>query len=361
MSEYLEFIDLLSIRKLTENKLYCLLEHFKTPQAIREARPHHLESLVGKDIAHQICSLKKDDSIKRQYDLIEKLNITILPYYDPNYPQWLTSIDHFPPVLFVRGCIKPDDEVSIAVIGTRGATVYGKGIAENFAAEFVKAGVTIVSGLARGIDTAAHRSALKQNGRTIAVLGCGIDRCYPPENRQLMNDIIQSGAVISEFAIGTPPLAQHFPKRNRIISGLSKAIVAIEAKEKSGVMNTINWALQQNKDIYAIPGNIYSKASRGTNRLIKDGAIPVTSADEVLASLHIEYAQLEKTSREMEFTDQEKLIWEVLSFEPTYLDVLSEKINISTGTILNILLGLEMKGLVKQLPGMMFVKKSKQS
>lgn len=356
MSEYLEFIDLLSIRKLTENKLYALLEHFKTPRGIREAPRGRLALLVGKDIAQEISTLKKDDRIKKQYDLIEKLNITILPYYDPHYPQWLTSIDHFPPIIFVRGSLTPEDEISIAVIGTRGATVYGKGIAENFAAEFVRAGVTVVSGMARGIDTSAHRGALKQSGRTIAVLGCGVDRCYPPENRQLMNNIIQSGAVISEFTLGTPPLAQHFPKRNRIISGLSKAIVAIEAKEKSGVMNTINWALQHNKDVYAIPGNIYSKASRGTNRLIKDGAIPVTSADEVLESLHIRHTKLNHASREIHLTNEERVIWEVLSLEPAYVDVLSEKANLPTGTILNLLLGLEMKGLVKQLPGMMFVK-----
>jgi len=356
MSECLEFIDLVSIGRLTENKLYSLLENFKTPRGIREAPKEHLTSIVGRDIAQEIISLKKDDRIKKQYEVVEKLNITIVPYYSPNYPNWLKQIEHFPPVLFVRGSVTLEDEISIAVIGTRGATVYGKGIAENFADEFAKAGVTVVSGMARGIDSAAHRGALKNNGRTIAVLGCGIDRCYPPENRKLMNEIIQNGAVISEFAIDTPPLAQNFPKRNRIISGLSKAVVAIEAKEKSGVMNTINWALQQNKDVFAIPGNIYSKASSGTNRLIKEGAIPVTSASEILESLGVEYTKAERTAKEIVLTEEEKIIWEALSFEPTYVDILSEKLNLPTSAILNVLLGLEIKGLVKQLPGMMFVK-----
>lgn len=356
MNECLEFIDLLSIGKLTENKLYSLLENFKTPRGVREAPQERLTSIVGRDIAQKIFSLKKDDRIKKQYEVVEKLNITILPYYSPNYPNWLKQIEHFPPVLFVRGSITLEDEISIAMIGTRGATVYGKGIAENFAGEFAKASVTVVSGMARGIDTAAHRGALKNDGRTTAILGCGIDRCYPPENRSLMNEMIQKGAVISEFAIGTPPLAQNFPKRNRIISGLSKAVVAIEAKEKSGVMNTINWALQQNKDVYAIPGNIYSKASSGTNRLIKEGAIPVTSATEVLEFLGVECVKTKRAAKEIVLTEEEKIIWEALSFEPTYLDILSEKLNLPTGAILNILLGLEIKGLVKQLPGMMFVK-----
>lgn len=266
------------------------------------------------------------------------------------------NIDHFPPVLFIRGAINPEDEAALAIIGTRGATIYGKKIAEDFAAEFAKAGITIVSGMARGIDTAAHYGALKNNGRTIAVLGCGLDICYPPENKKVMHEIIQNGAVISEFHIGTPPRAQNFPKRNRIIAGLAKAVVAIEAKEKSGVMNTVQWALEQNKDVYAIPGNIYAQTSAGTNRLIKDGAIPVTSANDVLESLGIQYTKKEREIKEVLLNEEEQIIWTELSFEPIYLDSLAEKLNISTGSILNTLLNLELKGLVKQLPGMMFVK-----
>ncbi len=356
MNDVLYFIALLSIEKLSENKLSLLLEKFRTPEAIKKANLNDLTHVVGKDLAQRIYSQKIDDEIKRKYAVVKKLNAEIVPYYVPTYPTWLKAIEHFPPVLFVRGKIHPDDEVAVAVIGTRGATVYGKQIAENFAGEFAKVGVTVVSGMARGIDTAAHQGALRHNGRTIAVLGCGIDICYPPENRKLMAEIIDNGAVISEFTIGTPPLAQNFPKRNRVVSGLSKAIVAIEAKEKSGVMNTVNWALNQNKDVFAIPGNIYSKASRGTNRLIKDGAIPVTSADEILESLGIQYTKKEREIQEIRLTDTEKQVWEKLSCEPIYLDVLSEELNQPTGTILNILLGLEMKGLIKQLPGMMFVK-----
>ncbi len=351
-----EFVLLLSIEKITESRLYNLLEKFKTPGHILNARYDELSNIVGEDIAHRISSLKVDDAIKRKYEIMEKKNIKVIPYYAREYPSWLKNIEHFPPVIFMRGTIIPEDEVGIAIVGTRGATVYGKAIAENFAAEFARAGVCVVSGMARGIDTAAHQGALKNNGRTIAVLGCGVDIVYPPENRNLMEDIIKNGAVISEFNIQTLPLAQHFPKRNRIIAGLSRAIVAIEAKERSGVMNTVEWALQQNKEIYAIPGNIYSKTSAGTNRLIKEGATPVTSAEEVLEYLNIKWTKKEREVKEIILKDDEKTVWDGLSFEPIYLDELKEKIGMPTAEILKILLDFEIKGLVKQLPGMMFVK-----
>jgi len=356
MNEALDFIYLLSIDKLTENKLFNLLEKFKTPKNIREASIADLASIVGDKIAQEIISLKPTDQIRKNYTLLQEFSIKILPYYSSDYPAWLKNISHFPPVLFVRGSITLADEISIAVIGTRGATVYGKKIADNFAADFAQAGVTVVSGMARGIDTAAHRGALTRSGRTIAVLGCGIDICYPPENKSLMNEIVENGAVISEFNIRTPPLAQNFPKRNRIIAGLAKAVVAIEAKEKSGVMNTVQWALEQNKDVFAIPGNIYAKTSQGTNRLIKDGAIPTTSAQEVLESLGIKHTKMEREAYAVLLNEEEKVIWTELSFDPIYLDSLAEKLNLSTGSILTTLLNLEIKGLVKQLPGMMFVK-----
>ena len=213
------------------------------------------------------------------------------------------------------------------------------------------------STIARGIDTEAHAGTLQKGGLTNAVLGCGIDICDPPENKKLMAQITQSGAVTSEFNIGTPPLAQNFPKRNRIVSGLAKAIVAIEAKEKSGVLNTVKWALDQNKDVFAIPGNIYAKTSHGTNRLIKDGAIPVTSANDVLDYLGMQYVKEEKETEEVLLDETERSVWQALSHEPIYLDNLADKIGQPTSSILNVLLKMEIKGYVKQLPGMSFVKK----
>jgi len=359
MNETFDLIHLLSIEKLTETKLFKLLEEFKTPTAIKNAPAGSVAELVGGDIARLIASLHVDDAMKRRYELIQRSGISVVMYTSPRYPTWLLSTDHFPPVLFIRGEIKAVDEMAIGVVGTRGATVYGKHIAESFSKTFAEANVTVVSGMARGVDTAAHRGVLKAGGRTIAVLGCGVDRCYPPENKPLMEEIITNGAVISEFAIGTPPRPQNFPKRNRIISALSKAIVAIEAKEKSGVMNTVSWAAQQNKDVYAIPGNIYSRASTGTNRLIKEGAIPVTSAEEILDLMGIARQTDHREIKKVVLTESEQTVWDHLTCEPIYLDILSEKMDQPTGSILNILLGLEIKGLVRQLPGMMFVKNYK--
>jgi len=356
MTETSELLYLLSIDKLTERKLYDLLERFGSPNNIISAAYESIKTVVGSEIAKKVARYSIDDTLCKKNELIDKLAIGVIPYYSKDYPSWLKNIDHFPPVIFVRGSILPDDEIAVAVIGTRGATVYGKEIARRFAGDFAKAGATVVSGLARGIDTEAHAGALHNNGRTIAVLGCGIDICYPPENKDLMKEISQHGAVISEFDIGTPPFAQNFPKRNRIVSGLAKAIVAIEAKEKSGVMNTVRWALEQNKDVFAIPGNIYSKTSYGTNRLIKEGAIPVTSADEILDYLGMKYTRKERETKEILLDKDERVVWEALSFEPIYLDSLAEKIEQPTSIILNILLTLEIKGYVKQLPGMTFVK-----
>ena len=356
MSDLYHFIDLLSIKKMTEKKLYTLLEHYHTPAQIKQAPTSELMSMVDGECARNIAAFQQTRTIEQMYRTAERCGVTVLPFYDPAYPSWLKTIAGFPPVLFVRGTILPEDETALAVIGTRGATVYGKNIAERFTTEFVRAGITIVSGMARGIDTVAHGTALKHDGRTIAVLGCGVDRCYPPENSGLMDRIIENGAVISEFTINTPPLAQNFPKRNRIVSGLSRAVIAIEAKEKSGVMNTVAWAADQNKDVYAIPGNIYSKTSSGTNRLIKEGAIPVTSAQEVLELSGIAAATSRILQKEVDLTEPEKNLWQHLSLEPVYLDVLSESLDQPSGIILTTLLGLEMKGLVQQLPGMMFVK-----
>ena len=358
MNELRSFIDLLSIDKLNGVKLFALLELFQSAEAIKNTDRHEIAKTTGIEIADCIKNLKLDDTLEKKYRIAEKLLIKAIPYYSPQYPSWLKTIEHFPPVLFMRGEIKDTDHNSIAVIGTRGATVYGKQIADIFTSDFIKAGITIVSGMARGIDTVAHTSALRNNGRTIAVLGCGIDICYPPENQKLMERIIKNGAVISEFGISTPPHAQNFPKRNRIVSGLARAVVAVEAKEKSGVMNTVQWALNQNRDVFAIPGNIFSKASSGTNRLIKDGAIPVTSSQDVLEYLGLnpDKNKKEPLTIDIKLDPDHEPIWQELSLEPIYLDSIAERLDRPTSSILQILLELEMKGLVKQLPGMMFVR-----
>lgn len=354
--EDLELLHLVSIEKLTARNLHALLERFGSARNVITAPERETVVHVGPEIARAIASFSESDARRVWQRALEPSAARVIPYYSAEYPSWLTLIDSFPPVIFIRGSIRHEDETAVAVIGTRGATVYGKEIARNFTAAFVRAGITVVSGMARGVDTAAHRAALENGGRTIAVLGTGIDICYPPENARLMADIGRTGAVISEFSPGTPPFAHNFPRRNRIVSGLARAVVAIEARERSGVMNTVKWALDQNKDVFAVPGNIYSKTSCGTNRLIKDGAIPVTSPEEVLDYLGMTHVQSERTARAALTDENERRIWEALSHEPVCLDALAEKLNEPTGAILSILLSLEIKGYVKQLPGMAFVR-----
>ena len=357
--ETFELLHLLSISTLKLRDLHELIEKYGSCRNIIHASVEDLHGITGEENAAAIKAFNISDPLIKKKQKLEEMAIDIVPYYTREYPKWLTLVDRFPAVLFVRGDILPEDELSIALIGTRGASAYGKEIASKFAAEFALAGVTVVSGMARGIDTEAHRGALHNKGRTIAVLGCGVDVCYPPENKGLMNEIIASGAVISEFDIGTPPLAHNFPRRNRIVSGLAKAVVAIEAKEKSGVMNTVRWALDQNKEVFAVPGNIFAKTSYGTNRLIKDGATPVTSPDEVLEFLCLNKEGRGSTTQNIILDETERMVWDVLSCEPIVLDALAEKLDQPTSSILNVLLKLEIKGHVRQLPGMSFVKRFK--
>jgi DNA processing protein len=354
--ETFELLHLLSISTLKLNNWHELIEKFGSCKKIISASRKELHGIVGEKTAAEIKAFTISETLIVKKRKLAEMAAEILPYYAQTYPKWLTLIDRFPPILFMRGSIIPEDETAIAMIGTRGATVYGKEIARKFAAEFALAGVTVVSGMARGIDTEAHRGALDNKGRTIAVLGCGVDTCYPPENKKLMAEIIASGAVISEFDIRTPPLAHNFPRRNRIVSGLAKAVVAIEAKEKSGVMNTVTWALEQNKEVFAVPGNIFAKTSYGTNRLIKDGATPVTSPDEVLEFLGLKKNERKKAAQNIILDEAERTVWDALSSKPIFLDTLAEKLGQPTSSILSVLLKLEINGHVKQLPGMSFVK-----
>lgn len=350
------YVDLLSLPKMTDVKLKNLLKNFKSPEAIFEASLKDLIEVAGieQDLALAIKSYRQSDETRKKIEVGQRLNIKTISFLDENYPKNLTTINDFPSVLFVRGEIKNEDSKALAIIGTRSATDYGKQIAEKFAYELASYGITIVSGLARGIDTIAHKGAIKGKGRTIAVLGCGIDIYYPPENRNLYSEIAENGAVLTEFNFGTPPLAHHFPQRNRLISGLAIAVLAVEARSKSGVLNTVEWAANQGRDVYAVPGDIRSKTSEGTNQLIKDGAKPVSSIQDILEELGIAAKKEEK--REIPVSEIEKKLLETIALEPLYVDKIAELTNMDIPSLLTTLLELEIKGLVKQLPGKRFVK-----
>ncbi len=351
-------IDLLSISGMTEARLRFLLEQYKSPAAIFGATYEELISRkqIEPALARSLISYKRESKTGEAIGFIDELGVKIITFLDQAYPESLRNIPQFPPVLFIRGQLKDIDCRAIALVGARKATSYGRAVAENFAKEFAENGVTVLSGLARGIDTKAHESCLAAGGRTIAIMGTGIDRIYPPENRELAERIVKNGALITEFNFGTKPLAMNFPKRNRIISGLSLAVVAVEAKEASGVMNTVSWALSQGKEVFAVPGNIFSKFSAGPNSLIKSGAAVATSAYTVLEELKIVKKVREQKVIDLKLNDQENAVISLLSETPVYLDEIAQRLEQPVPSILNVLLAMELKGYVRQLPGKTFVR-----
>lgn len=289
--------------------------------------------------------------------------IKALSVKDKAYPANLRYIFDPPRTIYIKGDIIPQDNIAIAIVGSRCASYYGLKNAEDISFKLAARGITIISGLARGIDSAAHRGALKADGRTIAVLGSGLNIIYPSENKPLAERIIQKGAVISELPLNTPPLRQNFPRRNRIISGLSLGVVVVEAARRSGALITANYALEQGREVFALPGKINSCTSQGTNNLIKQGAKLVESIEDIieelepLKSMLVKQIESENSARlKPDLPEDEKQIYLCLSSEPLPIDEIIQKTNLSYGRLLTSLLKLEHKRLVKELPGKMFVK-----
>lgn len=349
--EITTLLKLSTIKNLKETTLKSLISEFKPLNKVFNSS-EQLNKLVEKEFFKKLQEAKKHN-IDAELERLKKENVEIITFEDENYPDNLKDLPDISPVLYIKGKIISNDSLSVAIVGSRRSTYYGKSIAEQFAADFASLGVTVVSGLARGIDTCAHKGTIDAAGRTIAVLGSGIDRIYPPENKELFYKISENGAVVSEFPLGTQPWAGNFPARNRLISGLSKAIVVIEASLKSGIFSTVEWALNQGKTIFAVPGNINSETSKGTNQLIKDGAIPATSSKDVLEYLGIETVSQQK---EIKLSEEEDKVFNTLDYEPIHIDKLSEILSSPVSEVLSILLNLELQGVVKQLPGRNFIK-----
>ncbi|HYQ48557.1 MAG TPA: DNA-processing protein DprA, partial [Thermodesulfovibrionales bacterium] len=256
----------------------------------------------------------------------------------------------------VKGSYRADDRFGIAVVGSRTYSTYGQTVTQKISGELAAAGITVVSGMARGIDTFAHRSALASGGRTIAVLGSGIDVCYPSENRGLMDKIAVSGCVMSEFPPGTPPNRENFPRRNRLISGLSLGVLVVEAAEDSGSLITASIALEQNREVFAVPGNITAKNSAGTNRLIRQGAKMVTQGRDIIEELApvLRGFIRDEKKRNVELSSGEQEVCTCLSGEPKHIDTLAREIGLPVHRILDILLSLELKGVIRQSDGKRF-------
>jgi len=349
--------------------IYKLLNRFGSAKKVLSLNE---TELVNSHILHpktvnSLQNFSKDEFLKNEFKLIKSNNISIISYNNTEYPLNLQEIYNAPVVIYSKGAIPDQINYAIAIVGMRKASFYGMSIAEKFSMRLTDVGLTIVSGMARGIDTAAHRGVLKAKGSTVAVLGCGLSHVYPPENEGLLERIAGNGAVISEFSMQTPPIATNFPRRNRIISGLSLGVIVIEAAMRSGSLITADFALEQGREVYAIPGKIDSPNSLGVNNLIKQGAKLVSCVEDVLEDFKPQIEGLIKKRNYNEsdnaddndidkLTDEERLVYSNIKRSPVHIDEIAAKCQFSSSAITSVLLKLELKKYIRQVPGKLFVK-----
>lgn len=348
------------------NLLYKrLLDRFGTPASIFSAASEDLLSVEGMHarLATEIQRYKTPDSVKKELDRVNKKGYRIVTMADPDYPRLLRELPDPPPFLYVSGSLV-SASANIAMVGSRTATSYGIHVTRMLAEGLSVQGLTIVSGMARGIDTAAHGGALKAGGKTIAVLGSGFDNIYPLQNRKLFDSITENGAVVTEFPMAAMPEAHNFPQRNRVISGMSMGTIVVEATRKSGSLITARLAAEQNREVFAVPGSIYSSNSTGTHALIRDGAKLVEKTSDVLEELGsftasgLSDSSTQKTARNRvvikELSMEEQKLFAIIEEYPIHIDELTRKSTLSPGTVSAVLLQMELKGLVTQSPGKMF-------
>lgn len=287
----------------------------------------------------------------------QKAGVSILTWDDATYPEILRQTPAAPPVLFVRGSLTRQDEGGVAIVGTRRASAYGREVAHTFATALARNGITVVSGLALGVDSVAHQAALDAGGRTIAVLGSGVDQIYPQRNLQLAQRMIEHGALVSDYRLGARPEAGNFPARNRIISGLSKGVIVVEAGERSGALITARFAAEQGRDVFAVPGSIFHPGSAGCNRLIQDGATPALNVDDILAQLNLtRHVQQTEVRSAVPTTADEQEILTQLSAEPCHIDSLVRQLSLPAQQVTGLLTMMELKGLVRQVDGNRYVR-----
>jgi DNA processing protein len=346
------------VRGIGPARLRALLDAFGSIESAWHASVEQLTA-VGLDrrsaanLSEARASLDLEDELLR----VRRSGVCALTWEDPGYPTLLRQIHDPPPVLYVRGELAPEDAWAVAVVGTRNASAYGKEAAKVLAGDLARSGVTIVSGLARGIDAQAHRAALDAGGRTIAVLGSGLDVIYPWEHRRLAAEIAQQGALVSEYGLGVKPEAANFPPRNRIISGLSRGVLVVEAGERSGALITADFAADQDRDVFAVPGSIFQRGSQGTNRLIRDGAQPVLSAADLLESLNLASVAAHVEAQMLLPTDEtEAHLLDALDNEPLHIDEVGRVTGLPIAAVSSTLALMELKGLVRQVGGMQYVR-----
>jgi len=366
MNESLEYwVWISSMVKINPRQKYELVQYFEDPYYLWNIRKEELEKIpfINNVMIEQLMDSKIRSGIDNLMNTIHKQKIQVVTLNDPCYPEYLKNIFDPPVVIYVKGNIEKDEN-ALAIVGSRRATQYGIDIARAISHKLSKFGITIISGMALGIDSQAHIGALEAGGRTIAVLGCGLDKVYPKENKRLMESIIERGAIISEYVPGTAPMPFNFPARNRLISGMSKGVIVIEASEKSGSLITANYALEQGREVFAVPGNINSKLSTGTNLLIKEGAKVVTSIIDILEELNlgfdftnlevIEYKDEKRNNLFIDADENERKIIECLGTGVKHIDVLAAMCGIEIKKLNSIIVLMELKGILEQLPGKLY-------
>ncbi len=367
-----EKTDWIKLKMVPEIGPICfqkLMKYFLSPANVISSSLSELENVegIGEKRARIIWDNLKNVDIETELKLIEEHQIKIVTFNDSDYPVILKSIYDPPFLLYMKGEFLYRDDLSIAVVGSRKATPYGRMAAEKISRDLVSMGITVISGLARGIDTHAHKGALAGGGRTIAVLGNGLAMTYPKENKDLGDAISQQGAVVSEFSMKSLPDRTNFPIRNRIISGLSLGTIVVEAVEKSGALITANLALQQGREVFAIPGNIFSRYSQGAHGLIKEGAKLVENVNDVIEEIrgfskNLNIEGREKSNKTIQtpicsLNQKEQKIYDCVLWEPVPIDEIVQKCNLPVKDISSSLMIMEIKGLIKQVSGKMFIRK----
>jgi DNA processing protein len=340
--------------------LQGLLATFGSALQAWEAAPEALRAVpgIGPAAVQAVRGFPWVRMLREEQGRVAQAGLRVIVWGDPDYPPLLQHIASAPPVLYLRGTLTAGDEVAIAIVGARRATTYGETVARELAVELSRRGLTIVSGLARGIDAAAHQGALEAGGRTLAVLGCGLDQTYPPEHGRLAIQVAASGGLLSEFPLGTAPLRLHFPRRNRIISGLSLGVVVVEAGVDSGALITAHHALEQGREVFAVPGRVHARYSEGCNRLIKAGAKLVESWEDVLGELvpHLKgpTRRRAEAAPPPDLSAEELRVFDLLADGPLHIDLIIGRTGLSAARVASTLVGLEMRGVVRQLHGKVF-------
>ncbi|HOB20108.1 MAG TPA: DNA-processing protein DprA [Candidatus Atribacteria bacterium] len=358
--EKLYWVWLSNVPGIGARRFYKLISALGSPKNVFDAPDSELKALprlIGERCTHQLASSRNQKALGFAERILNTPDIKVLTLMCPEYPSLLKTIYDPPAVLYTKGCPLKYEAKAIAIVGSRRSSEYGRMTAFRIASELAAAGITVVSGMARGIDTYVHKGALKaQSGYTVAVLGCGVDYIYPPENKALYNEIQEKGTIISEYPPGTKPAPGNFPARNRIISGLSSGTLVIEAGQKSGALITVDYALDQGREVYALPGNVSSPFSRGTNELLKQGAKVITSADDILEDLDIEIRLSPHQPSNAAVLDFfETQVYNALLDGEKGIEELIQLTKLDSGRLNSVLTLMEIKGIIKQIPGKIFM------